>query len=456
MTTVGIYVRLSQDREGQTSTARQQADCEALAASRDWTVHRVYTDVDLSGYTGVARPGFDELLTDLQVGTIDGVIAWKLDRLSRNRGDWHRLATLVDDGATLACVQDPVDTSTTMGQVVVDMLASMARAESANTSTRVKRANEERAEAGLPHPSGVRAFGYRRDWTIDQAEARVVREAAERIIAGESLHGICVELNDRGITTSGGGRWRGWTLARMLRSPHVAGIRKHHDQLYLGTWEPILDRGTWERVGQILAHRGRSHSGGGRLKHLLSGGLLACGECGATMTSRPREDGTVRYICRRDIGGCGHVGILGPPLENLLRDMALTALDGDGLANALHALDDDHTSELVGQVADAEARLEELAQDYYGDGMLTRAEFVAARKRLEETIEAARSKLSASSSVLGGLEAGRVREWWAATGRTVDQRRALLASVFELVEVGPAVRGRNYFDAGRLTFRWRI
>jgi site-specific DNA recombinase len=278
--TVGVYVRLSQDREGQTSTDRQEADCRKLAADRGWTVHRTYSDVDLSGYTGVERPAFAEMMADLESGIIDGVVAWKLDRLSRNRRDWNRLATLVDEGAKLACVNDPVDTSTALGSVVVDLLASMARAESANTSTRVRRANLERAEAGLPHPSGQRAYGYRRDWTIEPAEAKVLRECADRLLAGESLNALCGDLKARGIVTTGGNSWRGWTLSRTLRSPHVAGMRTHHGQLHQGTWEPILDRPTWERLRSVLDSRGASHRGGGRLKHLLSGGVLVCGECG--------------------------------------------------------------------------------------------------------------------------------------------------------------------------------
>ena len=303
VTAVGIYTRLSQDREGQTSTSRQEADCRKLAEGRGWTVHRVYGDLDLSGYSGVSRPAFEELLEDLAAGTIVGVVSWKLDRLSRNRRDWNRLAELVDGGVKLACVQDPVDTTTTLGSVVVDLLASMARAESANTSTRVRSANLERAEAGKPHPSGQRAFGYTREWTIVRSEAAVLRKAADRLLSGDSLHAVCRDLNDRGVTTTGGNRWRGFTLSRTLRSPHVAGLRTHHGQVHPGTWTPILDRATWERLRAVLDRRGASHRGGGRLKHLLSGGVLVCGECGSTMTSRPREDKRLRYVCRQETGG---------------------------------------------------------------------------------------------------------------------------------------------------------
>ena len=393
MTAVGIYTRLSQDREGQTSTSRQEADCRKLAEGRGWTVHRVYGDLDLSGYSGVSRPAFEELLEDLAAGTIVGVVSWKLDRLSRNRRDWNRLAELVDGGVKLACVQDPVDTTTTLGSVVVDLLASMARAESANTSTRVRSANLERAEAGKPHPSGQRAFGYTREWTIVRSEAAVLRKAADRLLSGDSLHAVCRDLNDRGVTTTGGNRWRGFTLSRTLRSPHVAGLRTHHGQVHPGTWTPILDRATWERLRAVLDRRGASHRGGGRLKHLLSGGVLVCGECGSTMTSRPREDKRLRYVCRQETGGCGHVGILGEETEELVRDVVLEALAGPGLAKALEARGDDRTAELVGQLTEAEARLEQLAADYYGSGHLSRAEYTAAKKRADETIDTIRGQL---------------------------------------------------------------
>ena len=171
------------------------------------------------------------------------------------------------------------------------------------------------------------------------------------------------------------------------------------------------------------------------------------------MTSRPNEHKQLRYVCRKETGGCGTVGILGEPAEELVRDVVLTALEGPGLARAIEALGDDRTGDLVGELAAAEARLEQLASDYYGDGAITRPEYNAARKRLTEAIDTIRKQLAGQSSSLAGIGSD-VRGWWGSV--STDRRRAVLLAVLEYVEVAPAVKGRNRFDPDRLTFRWRV
>jgi hypothetical protein len=163
------------------------------------------------------------------------------------------------------------------------------------------------------------------------------------------------------------------------------------------------------------------------------------------MTSRPREDKRLRYVCRKETGGCGSVGILGDEAETWVRDVVLSALDGDGLSEAMAKLGDDRTGDLVGELTEAEARLEELSADYYGDGNLSRAEYVAAKKRVDERIGSIRTELAGQSSALA-VVGNDIREWWERPGVSNDQRRAVLLAVLECVEVGPALRGRNRFD----------
>jgi site-specific DNA recombinase len=59
---LGIYVRISKDPEGNsTSPARQEQDCRSFAQLHGHEVARVYSDADLSAYTGIDRPGYEEL-----------------------------------------------------------------------------------------------------------------------------------------------------------------------------------------------------------------------------------------------------------------------------------------------------------------------------------------------------------------------------------------------------------
>ena len=80
-----IYCRISRDREGAgLGVGRQREDCEALAAQLAVETVAVYSDNDLSAYSGKPRPGYRKLLEDLREGRADTVLAWHTDHLHRS------------------------------------------------------------------------------------------------------------------------------------------------------------------------------------------------------------------------------------------------------------------------------------------------------------------------------------------------------------------------------------
>ena len=91
---IGIYARISEDRDGhQTATARQLDDCRAHVERHGWEVADIFEDVDISAYSLKAtRPEFERLLLALRHGDIDGVVIWKLDRLTRQQRDLVRVS----------------------------------------------------------------------------------------------------------------------------------------------------------------------------------------------------------------------------------------------------------------------------------------------------------------------------------------------------------------------------
>jgi site-specific DNA recombinase len=87
-----------------------------------------------------------------------------------------------------------------------------AEAEAAKTSKRLRRQRLQAAENGRAHHGGMRAFGFtgaRRirgddgNWKTVSAVSRAralaeqdcIREACDRIVAGDTLRGICVDWN---------------------------------------------------------------------------------------------------------------------------------------------------------------------------------------------------------------------------------------------------------------------
>ena len=55
-----------------------------------WTVVDVYCDNDLSAFSGRRRPAYERMLSDIDAGNVDAVIAWHPDRLHRRAAELER------------------------------------------------------------------------------------------------------------------------------------------------------------------------------------------------------------------------------------------------------------------------------------------------------------------------------------------------------------------------------
>src|SRR3954447_9150030 len=83
-----IYARQSLDRSGEGAAVdRQVADCQRVAHQRGWSVVETITDNDMSASTGKPRPGYQRLLSLMHSRTLDAVIVWHVDRLTRRLVD---------------------------------------------------------------------------------------------------------------------------------------------------------------------------------------------------------------------------------------------------------------------------------------------------------------------------------------------------------------------------------
>lgn len=187
-TRVGIYARISEDRDGQqTATARQMADARAFAERKGWGVVEIFEDIDLSAFQlKTKRPEFERMLKALREGEVEGIVVWKFDRLTRQQRDLARVMEACEPHkAFVASVTEPIDTRETYGQFVAELLVAQARMESANTSARQRRKAQEQREQGLPPTNGRRCFGYdRRYTTVVTEEAAIVREVRGPAVRG--------------------------------------------------------------------------------------------------------------------------------------------------------------------------------------------------------------------------------------------------------------------------------
>jgi site-specific DNA recombinase len=473
MIRAGIYVRISQDREGAgLGVARQEQDCRALCERRSWTVAEIYADNDVSAYSGKPRPAWLRLVDDIKGGTIDAIAVWHVDRMTRSPRELEDVIDLADrHGTELATVTGEVDLATPTGRMVARILGATARQEAEHKAERQKRQRRQAAEAGRISGGGTRPFGYADDFvTVVDDEADVIRECAARVLAGESLSSLAIDLDGRGVRTPKGGKWQPRTLRRMLASARISGRREHKPRASSDTgtrpllgeivadavWPAIITPTDSDRLRSLLSDPSRRKYSGATGRTYLLSGILRCGICGGRMNGRPRS-GVPRYVCPNTPGGdtCGRTATNAERTDEHVRDLVLTALDSPDLADRLRRRDEVDPA-LIEAVRTDEAQLDELAA-MWGAGEIGRGEWRTARQVIETRLARNRDKL-ARASVVAPLPAfvGTYEEMVDRWERlNVSQRRAIVAAVLIRVDVKPANRATRW-DPWRFDPVWRV
>jgi site-specific DNA recombinase len=256
MTRAVVYTRISRDTEGEAlGVARQRQDCLDRAAREGWAVVDVLVenDVSASSYSRKPRPLYAQLMERAQRREFDVILAYTSSRLTRRPLELEELIRLHEATGVRLCtvVSGDDDLGTADGRMVARIKASVDAAEAERVSERTRRAKLQRARAGQPMTGGGRPFGYADDrLTVIDDEAEAIRDAAARVLAGESVVNVVADWNRSGIPpTVKCGLWTPRTLRGILRSPRIAGLSEHRGKV-VGTavWPAIIDRDTWERL----------------------------------------------------------------------------------------------------------------------------------------------------------------------------------------------------------------
>lgn len=442
-----IYCRISSDPTGRRAgVTRQQEECTALCRSRGWRVGPVYTDNDISAYSGVKRPDYEALQAAIKQGTVTRIVSWHPDRLHRSPRELEDFIDLLQEsGAQVATVQTgDWDLSTASGQLHARMLGAVARYESAHKSERVLSALDARARAGQP-VGGARRYGYEPDGlTIRPAEQAVVADAARRILAGDPLRAITRHLTDNNSPTVTGTAWTPTALRQILTGPRTAGLRQHQGQIIgPAAWPPLLDIDTWHAVRAILTDPHRRQAPSTARVHLLSN-LVTCAPCGAGLlphhTSR-----AVNYSCR----DCGKVSMRKTLLERYVVNTLIGWWDV-GNVQPVTVEPAPEAQQLALDIAAVRTRIEQLPSEFADDDTATvdviRATVARLTVRLTELEE--RQAQAQRRTVLSGWAPGRLREQW--DEASLERQRALLAVCFPTITVAPATRRGPTFDPDRI------
>jgi site-specific DNA recombinase len=526
-----IYCRLS--RKGGRSIERQEKDGRKIAAEKGWQVAAVYRETaSASPHAKKAREQWSALLEAIRAGQFDAVILWMEDRSAR---DVEQAAVFVRACREVGLVNlvlpsldydlsDPEDVAKFYGEV------AGAQREVAKTSKRIQRARQQERDDGWPHPGGRRSFGEPggqrvRDATKDEddpekwltdehgrwlragaipdarvrAERELIREAARRILNGDSLRGVVLDWNGppgepQRVASPNGGRWTTQNLKRLLLSPRLAGLRDHGGQVLTGEdgepvrlvdgpsvrggqpvepphVEPILDRPTWEAVRAVLTDPARKTTAvGGVAAHLLTG-LCYCGVCGAKLRAvRYTRTGEWVYRCMSAAdGGRGCVVRSAQQVERLIERALFRAVESpEWDERAAKRPADDPTRPHYERLAELTAELDvldrrigeaELAEELGRrphPSAATLRRMLADREAEHERHHAAVTRLQ-TGQVAAGIPRN-LRQVW--PDFSLDRRRAILKAVLRLppegkgIVIRPQGRGRP-FDPEAIDPDWR-
>jgi DNA invertase Pin-like site-specific DNA recombinase len=450
-----IYCRISKDREGAgLGVDRQEQDCRVQAATLGWDVQAVYIDNDLSAYSGKPRPGYEAMLDAIRSGEIGGVIAWHTDRLHRSP---RELETFIDtlrnagDVPVATVKAGTIDLATPAGRAVARTLGAWARYESEHKSERIRRKHLQLAQSGEWSGGGNRAYGYTSDGkSIVPEEAAIIREAAERVLAGESLTSVAADLRLRGIQTSTGIAWRQSQLGRMLRTAHLSGQREHLGEIVaVGTWPAILT------PAQTTRFRRMNTKGPGAPPRTLLSGILVCGRCGHRLLAKHTGGGYRAYTCipGKERGGCG-LSVTEKPLDALISAAVIEALSTPLLGQLLRAGGHgDADAADYAAIEQARAALVEVGQAR-ADAKVSTVAWMSAVAPLEAKIEAAERRIAGRHRHSALSDLGDISARW--PNLPVDRRRAIIAAVVERISIAPAsTRGQHFHDE-RVSIVWRV
>ena len=353
-----LYERLSRDDEQANeslSITNQKSYLAEYAARNGFTNCRHYTD---DGYSGgnFDRPGWKQLIADIDAGKVGVVIAKDLSRVGRDyieTGFYTEVYFRQKDIRFIA-IGNGVDTINPVSGEFAPFMNVLNEMYLRDQSRKMRACYHQKGNAGLP-TNNLCIYGYCKDpedrnhWLVDEKAAAVVRRIFElamechgpyeiaRILEQEqiycpayynTIHDNC--MNRSNTNMSQPYAWNGVTVTNILKRPeymgHTVNFRSSKNglkakrvqnareewRIFKNTHEAIIPPDRWELAQYALYVRRRTDSTG--TANPLTGKLV-CAECGALMNNRRSKAGKTGrpsddfYDCptySHGNGCCGH------------------------------------------------------------------------------------------------------------------------------------------------------
>ena len=323
--TAFLYERLSRDDnlEGESySIGNQKKLLAKVAKEKGYTNLVHFLDDGISGVT-MDRPGFVEMIRQLEQGKAAAVFVKDLSRLGRNYIEVGRLTEefFPDHDIRLVAVSDNIDTAE--GENELAPIRNLFNEWYARDISKKRRiSNKIKGNAG--EPMGQPPYGYVKDpnapkhWIVDDEAAQVVRRIYSMTLEGFGTEQIATQLEKDGVLTPrtywltkgikrpGKGKqqpptkWNSSTITKILSLQEYCGDilnfktysksyknKKRIDNdrenwvVFQDVHEAIIERAVYEQVQQKRGKIRKRRTNNG--EHNMFSGLLVCADCGSNL-----------------------------------------------------------------------------------------------------------------------------------------------------------------------------
>ncbi|MEU4523116.1 recombinase family protein [Amycolatopsis sp. NPDC024027] len=308
------YVRQSHFSDESTSNEVQTRDTQRWANAYGIPIVATVSDLHVSGdLEPDKRDGLRLWLSDAAPQPWKTLVVSKLDRLVRNVMDALTLLEwLRARGKRLICIAEGIDSSNSMSEFMITLIAAFARMERERMRERFRSAKAALKEAGrwggeghiygtmpVELPGGGWVLG------LDQYAVKILHQLSRMARAGDGLTDMCRWLIERKVVTPRdrqlqlgaerrgqdpttvelkGYKWQGNTLGRLLTDPAL---------VEFGIFEPAEQAEIIAR----LAEKSKRKTRGSNRPYEFSG-ILVCPEClenlwhRLTVVKRTGKDGS--------------------------------------------------------------------------------------------------------------------------------------------------------------------
>lgn len=327
-----IYTRCSTDDQAQgdyTTLDAQAHHCKNMLDAFGYELANIGKNgvINEDGFSGkdLNRPGIQSILKSLNKDKpFDGIIFFRLDRLTRNPRDLYELIDLFKaKDVDFISVRENLDSTTAIGRVVIGILGLLSAFERELTGERVKASAIARVRQGK-WVGGAVPYGYKlikdgaqlpngrqpHKIVIDEEIGPKLKIIWEMASDNKSLSEIGNELLKAGLKTSNGKMWRKQGISTIIKSYFYKGYLKYKDEIHKGNHPAIVDEKLWDKANRILVGKLPGHRFIRKPKKYiyLLAGLLKCGKCGSHYiceTGNGHSKQFFYYLCGRSKQGLG-------------------------------------------------------------------------------------------------------------------------------------------------------